>query len=47
MTRIRAFLQHHLNAMHIYCRLNSIVGRERARRWACAWEGCLAYRLIY
>jgi hypothetical protein len=47
MKTLRAFLQHHLNTLHVYCRLSRIVIRQRAPHWARIWEGCTIYRVLY
>lgn len=35
---MKAYLQHHLNVLHIYCRLAPLLGRRLARNIAATWE---------
>lgn len=48
MRNIRTILQHHFNAMHIYCTLCRVgLQPARARRLAQRWERVRVYRKLY
>ena len=44
---MRNWLQHHLNSLHICCRLLRIVPRWLARKIIVYWEKTAIYELIY
>jgi len=41
----KSFIAHHLNPLHVYCRLNSIMSRKLARSISQAYETYI-YSLI-
>lgn len=47
MKALKPFLQHHLNALHCFCRLRPLIGRRLAEVLAKSWEHSPWYRLIY
>ena len=44
---IQSWLQHHLNSVHVYCRLVRIMPRMLARKIVVYWEKTAIYELIY
>ena len=44
---VQSWLQHHLNSVHIYCRLVRVMPRGVAKTVASCWERTAIYRLIY
>lgn len=47
MKKIRSFLQHRMNSLHVFCRLCPLLGRPMAEAVSKAWERCLLYRVVY
>lgn len=41
------FLHHHLNALHVYCRLVKILPKKYARGIIALWEKTKLYARIY
>ena len=44
---VRDFLHHHLNALHIYCRLMRILPKKYARGIMSFWEKTRLYARMY
>jgi hypothetical protein len=44
---MRNWLHHHLNSLHIYCRLVRIMPRWLARKIVLHWENTAIYGLMY
>jgi len=41
---MKAKFQHHLNVLHVYCRLRAIVGKRAAKAIARYWENTIFYK---
>ncbi len=44
---LRNVLHHHLNSLHVYCRLVRFMPREMATKVSVYWENTAVYRLMY
>lgn len=44
---MKTWLQHNFNALHVYCRLRSIMPAVVAKRAASYWSETRAYSLMY
>lgn len=47
MNKIRPLLQHKANALHIFCRLYPLLGKQMATAISKAWERCFLYHVLY
>lgn len=47
MKDVRDGLHHHLNSLHVYCRLVRIMPERLARKVASRWEKSTIYILLY
>ena len=45
--RYRSWFQHHMNSVHVYCRLARITSRSQARHIAKLWEFSWIYSALY
>lgn len=43
----RDWLHHHLNSLHVYCRLVRFMPKNKARKMVGQWEASTIYRLMY
>ena len=45
---MRKFMEHYLNALHVYCRLRDVgISRKSAKKIALAYENLIAFHLLY
>jgi hypothetical protein len=44
---MRNWLHHHLNSLHVYCKLVRIMPRWQARKIVLHWENTAIYGLMY
>ena len=44
---IQSWLQHHLNSVHVYCRLVRVMPKGLAKTVVLSWEKTAIYRLMY
>jgi hypothetical protein len=42
-----SWLQHHLNSVHVYCRLVRVMPKGLAKRVVLSWEKTAIYRFMY
>jgi hypothetical protein len=45
--KLRNVLHHHLNSLHVYCRLVRFMSRAMAKKVVVYWENTAVYRLMY
>ena len=44
---VQSWLQHHLNSVHVYCRLVRVMSKGQAKRVVLYWENTTIYRFMY
>ncbi|MCK8600084.1 hypothetical protein [Desulfoferrobacter suflitae] len=44
---MKSILQHHLNVLHVYCRLCPFLGCRVARQFSQRWARTVIYRVLY
>jgi hypothetical protein len=47
MKKIRSFLQHEANSLHVFCRLRPLLGKRTAITLSKEWERCFLYHVLY